>query len=403
MASYSTKDIRNVAFAGHSDAGKTTLAEALLFAAGATKRQGTVQDGTTVGDYDVEEKERGHSIDTAILHLDRNGRRLNLLDTPGRPDFIGQTLEALNAVETVALVVNAASGLGVNTRRVWLEAERMGLGRVVVVNKMDHENIDVDGLLADLKKSFGDRLIPANLPLGHGPDFKGVVPTLTLPADVPDEVADRAAEVHESFMEAVIEADDQLLERYLGGEEISADELAAGVAVAVREGTVVPVLYASAEKNIGVAELLDFLAGALPSPEGKIGREVLTGAEGDETMEKSSDSAFCAQVFKIMTDDYVGKISFLRAFSGELAAESSVLNPQTGKAEKVKEVFLMQGWRATSAPSRRSSRWSSGTPSARTRTSAASRGRRSQSPWSRSPSCRRAEATRGRSGARSAG
>ncbi|MHC4471297.1 MAG: elongation factor G [Planctomycetota bacterium] len=343
MASYTTKDIRNVVLAGHSDAGKTTLAEALLFAAGATSRQGTVQDGTTVADYDVEEKERGHSIDTAIMHLDRGGRRLNILDTPGRPDFIGHTLEALSAVETVAIVVNASSGLGVNTRRVWLEAERAGLGRIVVVSKMDLENIDLDALLADLRKSFGERIIPANLPLGHGPDFKGVVPTLTLPAEIPPEVADEAAQVHESIMEAVIEADDQLLERYLGGEEISAEELSVGVAAAIREGTVVPLLFVSAEKGVGVIELLDFLAVALPSPEGKIVRGVLDGAEGDEPKEKNADSPFCAQVFKIMTDDYVGKISFIRAYSGELAAESTVLNPQTGRSEKVKEVFLMQG------------------------------------------------------------
>ena len=350
MAGYSTKDIRNLALCGHGDSGKTTLVEAMLFKAGAVSRLGAVTDGSTVSDYDVEEKERGHSIDTAIVHLDWNGRRLNILDTPGRPDFLGHTLEALLAVETVVIVINASTGIGVNARRIWLEAEKLGLGRIVVVNKMDLENIDADALLADLRAVFGERLIPANIPVGTASDFSGVVPTLVLPDSIPEELADQASIVHESFMEGVIEADDQLLDRYLGGEEIAPDELSAGVAAAISEGTVVPVLYTSAEKGVGVLELLDFLSSALPSPEGTIGRKVFAGDEGEEEIEKSSDSALCAQVFKTMTDDYVGKISFVRVFSGELTAESSVQNPQIGKAEKVKEVFSMQGKDQESVP-----------------------------------------------------
>jgi elongation factor G len=343
MAAYTTKDIRNVALCGHGDAGKTTLGEAMLFAAKVTTRQGTVGDQCTVSDFDVEEKERGHSIDTSILHLDWKGRHLNLLDTPGRPEFFGQVVGALSAVETAALVVNASSGLGVNTRRCWFEAEKQGIGRIVIINKMDHDNLEPSALLADLRAAFGDRLIPANLPVGHGAAFTGVVPTLTLPADCPADLKDEAESVHESFMEAVIEADDQLLERYLGGEEISPEELSAGVATAIRAGTVVPVLYTCAEKNIGVGDLMDFLTTALPSPEGAIGRTIYAGQEGEEVIEKSADSELVAQVFKTMTDDYVGKISFLRVFSGELKAESHAMNSKTGKSEKVKEVFVMQG------------------------------------------------------------
>ena len=343
MASYETKDIRNVALAGHGDSGKTTLAEALLFAAGMIPRQGVVTDGTTVSDYDSDEKDRGHSIDTAVLHIDWNGRRLNLLDTPGRPEFLGKAFEAMGAVETVAIVVNASSGLGVSSRRAWLEAERLGLGRIVIVNKMDHDNLDPPALLASLREAFGDKLIPADLPIGHGAAFGGVVPTLNPPDDVPPDMADEVAEVHEQIMEAVIEADDQLLERYLGGEEISPDELGNGVATAIRKGTLVPVLYASATKASGVKKLLDFLCRAVPSPEGVINRTVYSGIEGDEVVEKKSDSPFLAQVFKLMTDDYVGKISFLRVFAGSLKAESSVYNPQMQAMEKVKEVSVMQG------------------------------------------------------------
>jgi len=350
MAAYTTKDIRNVALCGHGDAGKTTLAEAMLFKAGVTKRQGEVTDGTTVSDYDQDERERGHSIDASVLHLDWKGRRLNLLDTPGRPDFVGQMMQALGAVETVAIVVNASSGLGVSSRRAWLEAEEHGLGRVIVVNKMDHENLAPDALLADLRAAFGDRLIPANLPVGHGPDFSGVVPTLPLAGDLPEGMADAAKETHEQIMEAVIEADDEILERYLGGEEISSEELMGVVATAIRTGTVVPVLYTSASKNVGVQELLDFFADALPSPEGAIGRTVHSGAEGEETVERIADSPLLAQAFKVMTDDYVGKISFLRVHCGELAAESSVLNPQTGRPEKVKEVFIMLGKEQIAVP-----------------------------------------------------
>ncbi|MCU0726736.1 MAG: GTP-binding protein, partial [Planctomycetes bacterium] len=331
MASHKTEDIRNLALCGHSDTGKTTLAEAILFAAGAIPRKGAVNDGNTVADFEVEEKERGHSIDLAVLHADWKGRRINLLDAPGRPDFIGQGIEALSAVETAAIVVNAASGLGVNSRRMWIEAAKANLGRIVIVNKMDAENVDPSALLAKIREAFGDRVIPANLPIGHGPDFKGVVPTLTLPADIPGDMREEAEEVHKSLMEAVIEADDQLLERYLGGEEIAPDELSRGVAKAIRAGTVVPLLHVSAAKDLGVSELLEFIATTLPSPAGVLPRQ---GRRKDETVTLSSDGPLCAQVFKTMTDDYVGKISFLRVFSGELKAESFVLNVKTGKNEK---------------------------------------------------------------------
>ncbi|MEN8149854.1 MAG: elongation factor G [Planctomycetota bacterium] len=340
---YTTKDIRNVALGGHADAGKTSLAEAMLLKAGVVTRQGRVPEQNTVSDFDPDEHERGHSVDTSILHCDWNGKRINLLDAPGRPEFYGKAIEALAAVETVAIVINASSGIGINARRVWLRAEKMGLGRIIVINKMDHDNLEPDALLAELREAFGDRLIPANLPLGHGAGFTGVVPTLTLPADLPAEVADEAQEVHEALMEAVIEADDDVLERYLGGEEISPEELSAVVVKAIATGTVVPVLYTSAEKNVGVEELMSFLADSAPSPEGPINRTIYQGREGEEEIEKNADSALSGQVFKIMTDDYVGKISFIRVFSGEIKAEGSIHNPQTGKSDKVKEIFTMQG------------------------------------------------------------
>jgi len=340
---YTTKDIRNVSLCGHADAGKTSLAEAMLFKAGVTTRQGRVPEKNTVSDFDPDEQDREHSIDTSILHLDWKGKRINLLDAPGRPEFYGKTIEALAAVETVAIVINASAGIGINARRCWLRAEKLGLGRVIVINKMDHENLDPPTLLAELREAFGERLIPANVPVGHGTGFTGVVPTLVLPGDIPAEVADEAREVHESIMEAVIEADDDMLERYLGGEEIAPDELANVVAKAIATGTVVPVLYTSAEKSVGVDEFMDFLAGSVASPEGPINRTIYQGKEGEEPIEKVSDSPLVGQVFKTMTDDYVGKICFIRVFSGEIKAEGSIHNPQTGKSEKVKEIFTMQG------------------------------------------------------------
>ena len=293
---YTTKDIRNVALGGHADAGKTSLAEAMLMKAGVITRQGRVPENNTVSDFDPDEHDRGHSVDTSILHYDWNGKRINLLDAPGRPEFYGKAIEALAAVETVAIVINASSGIGINARRVWLRAEKMGLGRIIVINKMDHENLEPDTLLAELREAFGERLIPANIPLGHGADFTAVIPTLTLPADIPAEVADEAKEVHEALMEAVIEADDEVLERYLGGEEISPDELSDVVTKAIATGTVVPVLYTSAEKGIGVEELMNFFADAAPSPEGPINRTIYKGAEGEEEIEKNSDSSLSGQV-----------------------------------------------------------------------------------------------------------
>src|SRR5947209_3824827 len=223
MAKYKVEDIRNVALLGHGASGKTTLADSLLFKAKAVERRGSVDDGTSVSDYDDEEKKRHFSIDTSILHMEDKGKRINLLDTPGYPDFVGSALEALGAVENALIVVSAPNGLEVNTRRMFHEAGKRGLARLVVINKMDAENIHFDDLLKVITDSFGKNCVLFNAPMGQGAQFKGVVSVVEPPDQAPAGCLVDLSQARSKLMDAVVESDDTLMEKYLGEGTISHD------------------------------------------------------------------------------------------------------------------------------------------------------------------------------------
>src|SRR5947209_11850148 len=223
MAKYKVEDIRNIALVGHGAAGKTSLADALLFAAKAVSRRGSPDEGTSVSDYDEEEHKRHFSIDTSVLHLEWKGKRFHVLDAPGYPDFVGAALEALNAVENAVIVVSAPNGVEVNTRRMFHEAGKRGLARLIVINKMDADNIHFDDLLKVITDSFGKNCVLFNAPMGQGAQFKGVVSVVEPPDQAPAGCLVDLSQARSKLMDAVVESDDTLMEKYLGEGTISHD------------------------------------------------------------------------------------------------------------------------------------------------------------------------------------
>lgn len=349
MAKAKSESIRNIALVGHGDSGKTTLAEAMLFAAGATKRLGSVDEGTSVSDFDPEEKDRQSSISTAILHLERQGLTVNLLDAPGYPDYVAEAIAALRAVETAAVVIAAPAGIGVNTRKMWAQAQQEGLARFIIVTRMAGDNVNFEELMSQIHEVFGNQCIPMTLPVGQGREFKGVVSTVKVPDSIPEGVIGDVQATHENLMETALEADDALLERYLEGEELTDEELARAISEAVVAGNVVPVLVVDARQDLGVHEVFDALVRFSPSPLTGVRRKVeLDGTEKEIVPEEGGP--IIGQVFKIVTDPFVGKLCYVRLYSGRVAAEGSVILARSGDKYKVNQVLRVQGKEQTATP-----------------------------------------------------
>jgi len=340
MTKYQIDDVRNVTLIGHGAAGKTTLADLLLFKTGETNRAGSVDDGSSLLDTDDDEKERKSSVSSTVIHFEHNKRYFNLIDTPGFPDFIGQVFGPLRATETAVVVVNAGSGIEVNTRRTFGLAGDAGLGRMIVVNKCDMENIVYSELLDSIQESFGTACVPLNVPVGFGADFSGVVSTLNVPESVPDGVQVDPGEVNQAVMDAIVEADEELMERYLEGESLGADEIGEGIAKAIAEGTLIPIFHISSKADIGVTELLDALA-TCALPPTVLERKVVD-ADGEETvLEQTADGPLFAQVFKTRIDPFVAKMNFLRVYSGSLRKDSNV--KREDKLLKIGQILSVQG------------------------------------------------------------
>jgi len=343
MTEVATESIRNVALIGSTGAGKTQLAEALLHQAGAIPHLGTPDEGNTVSDFEPEEKERASSIATAVLHARAGGAHINLLDTPGYADFIGGALRGVSACDTAVLVVSAAEGVDIHSRRLFKAASEAGLARMVVVNKADGENVELAPLLDPIQEALGPHCRPLTLPVGQGPAFEGVVDAFA--RDSGEALMD-VASAHGELVESIVEADDALMERYLGDEEIGGEELAAAFTRALTSGTLIPIFFTSARREIGVAELLDHLARYAPSP--AQGPRRTARKETDETAEEVAlepDPAgpLCAQVFKIVSDPFVGKISYLRLYSGRLEGDDSARINADRRETKFGQVLRCQG------------------------------------------------------------
>jgi elongation factor G len=332
MAKYSVESIRNVAFCGHGSAGKTTLIDRLLTDTMMPNRQASVDDGTSICDFDEEEKQHQYTVEAKVTYVDHGDKHFHLIDTPGYADFIGQAIGAMRGVDTAAIVVNAQSGIEVNTRRVFAEADKAGLGKIIVINKMDSDNIDFPALIESIKELWGNGCVPLNVPLGQGADFRGVASTLQVPDDAAGALLD-PAEISEPLMESIIEVDEEVMERYFEGTQPTQEELSRLIVSAVAEGTLVPIVCTSAKTGAGLPELLDVLSMCALPPD--LRQWQAKDAEGNAIDVKAdADGPLVAQVFKTRIDPFVQRLSFIRIFSGKLATGETV--PMVGARKGVK-------------------------------------------------------------------
>ena len=341
--SYSTQDIRNIALAGQAGAGKTTLFEALLHAGGAIQTAGSVDKGTSVSDHDAMERERKHSINSAIASIEHAGTHINLIDTPGFHEFRGQTLSALGAVETCAIVVDAVVGIVHNTRRLMERAQKRGLCRILVINKIDHEGADLEGLVEALRDEFGSQCLPINLPANKA---AGVVDCFFQPQGEAD--FSTVAHAHQQIIDQVVEINETVMGHYLedGEAGLSGQELHDAFEQCLREGHLVPICFTSARNGTGVKELLDIAARLLPNPlEGNPPPFVKGSGAAAQPIRAQADPAHhvIADVFKIVNDPFVGKLSIFRVYQGTLRKDTQLFIDDGKKPFKVGHLFRLKG------------------------------------------------------------
>ncbi|MFO1413266.1 MAG: elongation factor G [Burkholderiales bacterium] len=341
MANYATENIRTVALVGHGASGKTTLAEALLQKAGALAVAGSVEKGTTVSDFDPLEKQMQHSLRSALLHCEVGSTRVHVIDTPGFPDFIGQAIGALDAVETAAVVVNAQSGIEMITSRMMEWAEHRKLCRLVIINKIDAENADPEGVLAAVQAAFGKECLPINLPADGG---KRVVDCFFNPSGDSDFSSVEAA--HRALVDQVVEVDEDLMSIYLEQGEVEPAQLHAPFEKALRDGHLVPVCFVSARTGAGVGELLEVFDKLLPNPtEGN--PPLFTKGEGEAAVEFHSEpdptKHVLAHVFKVVMDPFVGKLGIFRVHQGTVTKDTQLFVGDGRKPFKVGHLFMLQG------------------------------------------------------------
>jgi len=333
-----TGNIRNIVLLGHGGSGKTSLAETILHKTGATNRLGSVDEGSTISDYYDEEKEHQHSIQSSILHAEHAGKLINIIDTPGYPDFIGPAIKAIPAAETAAIVISAAAGIETNTRKLFQLAKEANLPRVIVINKIDAENVDLPELIKNIQETFGTQCRCANLPTSDKASVIDCVENDTGDSPVMD-----VAQAHTDLIESVIEADDALMESYLGGEEISAERIASVFVEALKTGTLVPIVFTDSRKEIGVTELLDIIARYTPSPLEAKPAEL---KDGDTSTELKPDPAgpLAGLVFRIGFDPRSNmKYSTIRIFSGTLKPDTNLLRNQEKKSIRPGHILRSQG------------------------------------------------------------
>ncbi len=353
MKQYSTEQLRNVGLFSHGGAGKTTLSEAMLFQSGAINRMGLVEEGTTVSDYDPEETKRHISVQLSVLPFEWAGKKVNLIDTPGYADFVGEVREAIRVVDSALLLVDAVSGVEVGSELMWRYANEFELPRIVVISKMDRENADFYRTAEQLRDRFGNKVVPIQIPIGAQDRFEGVVDLLEMKAyrgakasagEPPAELMDQAQSQREKLVEAIAETNDELINKYLEGEEIALDELRQALRTAVRSGQIVPVVCNAALRNLGVQQLMDVIAEYLPSPADRGSVRALDPvSDAEVTLEASTSEPLLAFVFKTTADPYVGKLTYLRVFSGVLSSNSQVYNPNRGRDERIGQLYLIRG------------------------------------------------------------
>ncbi len=349
--------IRNVALVGHRGSGKTSLAEAILFESGVINRLGRVEDGTTVCDFEPDEQEREMSIGAAVTSFEHDGRKVNMIDTPGESSFVADTLAALRVVDAAVFVVNGVMGVEVHTERLWRRADEEGLARLLFVNMLDRERADFFRCLESLKAAFGQHVVATEIPIGSEHEVRGVIDLIDMTAfeyqgddrgnakqiEIPDELRAQAEEYREKLMDEVAENSDALMERYLEGEEVSHSEIVAALKQGVSEGHLFPVTCGVATQNLGTNRLLEALVEDLPSP---AMRGAIAATDGDgEPIEIEPDEAgdLLAFVFKTTADPYTGRINMLRVYSGVLSSDSHAQNVSQREKERIGQLAAPEG------------------------------------------------------------
>ena len=356
-ASYTIKNLRNVGMIGHSGSGKTTLVEALLNFSGATDRQGRIEDGNTVSDFDPEEKKRQISLQASVAPIYYKDYKINLVDLPGYFDFVGETIQGMRAVDIAMIVLSATSGIEVGTEKAWKYTEKIKLPKAFYINKMDRDNADFDKVFEELKEKFGLAVVAVQYPVGKESDFQGVINVVSRRArinnkelntmneqDVPAEYADKIDELYEMLMESVAQTDETLLDKYLSGEKLSNDEVYDALIKGCVAGEIAPVMCGSASEQIGMTTLLEDIIEAFPSPEYAIAQKAIDLNTKEEIfVSLTPDKPFSAFVFKTIADPFVGKISLFRTITGKAEGEMNVYNPNRDKNEKLSNFFFLKG------------------------------------------------------------
>ena len=343
MSDYNAEDVRNIALVGHAGSGKTTLVEALLASAGAIAEPGSVVKGTTVCDYDDMEKELKHSLDVGITGFSAHGKHINLLDTPGYPDFLGRTLSVLNAVETAAIVVNAENGIEPLTQRAWKAADNRNLCRIIIVNRIDGAGVDLADLTAQLRDSFGAECLPINLPAEGG---KRVIDCFFNPAGDSTDFSS-VEEAHGQIIDQVVEVDEALMEVYLEqGSELKPEQLHDPFEEALREGHLVPICFCSAETGAGISELMEILVRLMPNPSEGNPPPFMRGEGADMkpvSVDPDPSKHAIAHVFKVINDPFRGKIGIFRVHQGRIVPNSQLFIGDARKPFKVTHLYRVHG------------------------------------------------------------
>ena len=356
MGTRKPEDIRSIALISHGGAGKTSLNEAFLYDAGLISRMGRIEDKNTVSDFDSEEQKRGISISTSLATVPYKNKTIYVLDTPGFADFVGEQRCAMRVSDGALVLVNATAGVEVQTQSVWAFAENFETPAIFFISKLDRENADFDSVVSDIQENISDRAVPLYLPIGSELNFKGLVNVLTgksyiykgdgskdfTEGEVPADMADAVAAARETLVERAVEADDEIMMRYLDGEEISVEELHGVLRKAVCARSIFPIIPGSGTGNIGVYQLMDMVADYMPSPRDMLNRAAL---KGEEVVKIAPDEKgpFLGFVFKVMVDPYVGKLSFVKVFSGTLKSDQTVYNVTEGEEERISSFRFMKG------------------------------------------------------------
>ncbi len=352
MKEYQTKSIRNIVLASHSSAGKTLLVEALANFTGVTTRMGQVEDGTTLTDYDDEEIRRGISLFTSVVPIEHNNTKLNLFDTPGYTDFIGEVISAMRVADGVLILVDSVAGLEVGTEMALQNSERFNLPKMILINKMERENANYQKAFQSVQDHIETRLIPLQLPWGEKAAFKGVIDLLTMQAfegdskegvEIPAEYKNEADEAHLALVEAAAEGEDELLEKYFENGDLTDKEIIRGLRKTIWEGNFIPVMVAAGAHKIGLAPLLDVLSNLMPSP-ADISPATATNSAGEQViLEPKDDGLLAAYVWKTTADPFVGKQTFFRVYSGKVAADDRVWNANKEEEERLTGLQVPHG------------------------------------------------------------